>query len=148
MADEARQIVLTDSQSRQLIEFYGESAGGESVMLRAAPDLGGGYLEVIVLGVDGEPTHLSSASCSRPNARKPPGAPSHSGQLGSACSGGAGGLSQSYLTRFRFSSVAIARPARLLDSRSIGLPPRQDVSASQRVAATSGVNGICPDTPW
>jgi hypothetical protein len=58
MADEARQIVLTDSQSRQLIEFYGESAGGESVMLRAAPELGGGYLEVIVLGVDGEPTSI------------------------------------------------------------------------------------------
>ena len=58
MADEAPQIVLTNSQIRQLIEFYEESAGGESVMLRAAPNLGSGYLDVIVLGVDGEPTSI------------------------------------------------------------------------------------------
>src|SRR3954452_24537927 len=36
-----------------------------------------------------------------------------------------------------------SRPA--LDSRSIA---RQDVSAAQRVAATSGATGICADSPW
>jgi hypothetical protein len=60
-----------------------------------------------------------------------------------------GSLESASCRRCPVSSVAIARsPARILDSRSIGLPPRQDVSAAQRVAATSGVNGNCGDTPW
>ena len=58
MADESSKVVLTHSQVRQLVEFYEESAAGERVMLQAAPNLGDGYVEAIVLGSDGEPTSI------------------------------------------------------------------------------------------
>ncbi len=56
------EIRLTESQVRQLMEFYDrhgidkETEFGESILIRSAPNLGGGYLEVVTLDVDGQPT--------------------------------------------------------------------------------------------
>jgi hypothetical protein len=55
------EITLTDSQVRQLIQFYEEKGHrdkglGTSILLRAAPHLGGGYFEASTLDPDGKPT--------------------------------------------------------------------------------------------
>ena len=38
-----------------MIEFYEERVQDRSVLLRAAPNLGGGYLELVCPDADGEP---------------------------------------------------------------------------------------------
>jgi hypothetical protein len=56
------EIRLTESQVRQLMEFYDrhgidkETEFGESILIRSAPNLGSGYLEVVALDADGQPT--------------------------------------------------------------------------------------------
>ena len=56
MLDRA-EITLTDSQLGQLEEYRYEKKGeGQSVLLRASPNLGSGYIEAILLDADGEPT--------------------------------------------------------------------------------------------
>lgn len=56
-------ITLTDSQMRQMAGYYEERDEGRSVLLRVAPNLGGGYLEIVLLDQDGEPRRISE-SCS------------------------------------------------------------------------------------
>ena len=56
MPDEPAEINLTDSQVRQMADYYEKRGEGRSVLLRVAPNLGGGYLEMVLLGSDGEST--------------------------------------------------------------------------------------------
>jgi hypothetical protein len=53
-------IHLTESQVRQLVEFYEEHGhgreGDKSILILEAPTLGTGYYEVVTLDMDGEPT--------------------------------------------------------------------------------------------
>jgi hypothetical protein len=55
--DPAAPIELTDSQVKQMAKYIEEKqAQDKSVRLQPAPELGGGYLELIILDQDGEPT--------------------------------------------------------------------------------------------
>jgi hypothetical protein len=47
---------LTASQVRQLVKFVEEQDHDKSILLREAPNLGGGYVELVVLDANGEPT--------------------------------------------------------------------------------------------
>ena len=50
-------ITLTDSQVKQMRAYIEEKqAQDKSVRLQPAPSLGDGYLELIILDEDGEPT--------------------------------------------------------------------------------------------
>jgi hypothetical protein len=54
--------VLTDSQVKQMVQYIERSKPKDkSVRLQPAPNLGGGYVELIVLDQDGEPTSDKSA---------------------------------------------------------------------------------------
>jgi len=55
-----------------MIEFYEEKGAGRSVLLQAAPSLGSGYLELIVLDEEGVPTARTSGFCSRPRREEAP----------------------------------------------------------------------------
>lgn len=56
-------IQLTDSQVRQLMEFYEQHGRHEdkdvwkSIVIGPAPNLGSGYLEVATLDGEGQPTN-------------------------------------------------------------------------------------------
>jgi hypothetical protein len=49
-------LTLTDSQIKQLNAYIEEKGHAGSIKLRPAPNLGGGYVELILLGIDGEDT--------------------------------------------------------------------------------------------
>jgi hypothetical protein len=61
MSDDAPEISLTDSQLKQLRDYLQEKGHSGSIKLRPAPNLGGGYVELILVGAEGEDTAAKRA---------------------------------------------------------------------------------------